>query len=270
MPRCFARLALPDGRVCHAELCEGSAVLLDRAPWSGGTPTGERLPGFGPSADGAGARLLCPVVPSKIVCVGRNYRAHAAELGNPLPSEPLLFLKPPSALLGPEETLELPAPELSRRVEHEVELGLVIGRRVRRASLGEAAEAIFGYTVVGDITARDLQSKDKQWTRAKGMDGFCPVGPVVVSELDPASLGIRCRVNDVTRQSGSTADMVFSPAAIVAYVSETMTLEPGDLLATGTPEGVGPLVDGDRLVLEIDGIGALAIAVRASARSERR
>jgi 2-keto-4-pentenoate hydratase/2-oxohepta-3-ene-1,7-dioic acid hydratase in catechol pathway len=270
MPRRFARLVLPDGRICHAELRDGAAAVLDRAPWCGGVPTGDELPGFDPTGHGAGGRLLCPVVPSKIVCVGRNYRAHAAELGNPLPSEPLLFLKPPSALLGPDETLELPPPELSSRVEHEVELGLVIGRRVRRASLAQAAEAIFGYTVVGDITARDLQSKDKQWTRAKGMDGFCPVGPVVVSELEPASLAIRCRVNDVTRQSGSTADMVFSPAAIVAYASETMTLEPGDLLATGTPEGVGPLVDGDRLVLEIEGIGALGVWVRASARSERR
>jgi 2-keto-4-pentenoate hydratase/2-oxohepta-3-ene-1,7-dioic acid hydratase in catechol pathway len=181
-----------------------------------------------------------------------------------------LFLKPPSSLLGPDGTLELPETRLSSRVEHEVELGIVIAERARRSSLEQARAAIFGYTVVGDVTARDLQSKDKQWTRAKGMDGFCPVGPVVVSELCPSSLGIRCRVNQELRQSGSTKDMVFSPEAIVAYASETMTLHPGDLIATGTPEGVGPLVDGDRLALEIDGIGELVVHVKAAGGPERR
>ena len=270
MPRRFTRLELQDGRVCYAELRQGTALLLDGAPWCGGAPTGERIAGVDSLGRGAGTRRLCPVEPSKILCVGRNYRAHAAELGNPLPTEPLLFLKPPSSLLGPDGTLELPDPRLSTRVEHEVELGIVVGRRARRTSVERAGEAIFGYTVVGDVTARDLQSKDKQWTRAKGMDGFCPVGPVVVSDLSPSSLGIRCRVNDELRQNGSTKDMVFSPEAIVAYASETMTLEPGDLVATGTPEGVGPLVDGDRLALEIDGIGELLVQVRAAGAAERR
>jgi 2-keto-4-pentenoate hydratase/2-oxohepta-3-ene-1,7-dioic acid hydratase in catechol pathway len=262
MPRRFARLALADGRASHVELRAGSALLLDGPPWAGGRPTGEQIAGVGADGRGAATRPLCPVEPSKILCVGRNYRAHAAELGHPLPSEPLLFLKPASALLGPGGTIELPDPLLSSRIEHEVELGLVLGRRVRRATEQQARDAIFGYTVVGDITARDLQSKEQQWTRAKGMDGFCPVGPVVVSELSPARLGIRCLVNDELRQSASTRDMLFSPAAIVAYASQTMTLEPGDLVATGTPEGVGPLRDGDRLVLEIEGIGALCLHVQ--------
>jgi 2-keto-4-pentenoate hydratase/2-oxohepta-3-ene-1,7-dioic acid hydratase in catechol pathway len=269
MPRRFARLALPDGRECHAELRAHGAYLLDGPPWAGGKLTGEQIPGIDSEGRSAQTHPLCPVQPSKILCVGRNYRAHAAELGNPLPSEPLLFFKPPSALLGPGGTVVLPNPRLSSRIEHEVELGVVLGQRVSRASLEQANDAIFGYTVVGDITARDLQSKDGQWTRAKGMDGFCPVGPVVVSELCASSLRIRCLVNDELRQSGSTADMVFPPAAIVAYASETMTLEPGDLVATGTPEGVGPLRDGDRLVLEIEGIGSLRVCIRDFAGAAR-
>jgi 2-keto-4-pentenoate hydratase/2-oxohepta-3-ene-1,7-dioic acid hydratase in catechol pathway len=246
---------------------KGTALLLDGAPWLGGQHTGERIAGLDEPDDRPAAKLLAPVEPSKVVCVGRNYRAHAAELGNPMPSEPLLFLKPPSALLEPNGILELPPPDLSSRVEHEVELGLVIGRRVRRATEQEAADAIFGYTIVGDITARDLQRKDKTWTRGKCMDGFCPTGPMVVSGLDPAALGVRCSVNGQLRQEGNTRDMAFSPAVIVAYTSGVMTLEPGDLIATGTPEGVGPLVDGDLLAMTIDGLGELRINVRA--RAER-
>jgi 2-keto-4-pentenoate hydratase/2-oxohepta-3-ene-1,7-dioic acid hydratase in catechol pathway len=265
MTRSFARLELSDGRGAFAQIEEGTALLLDGAPWLGGKPTGERIEGLDDPSGSPAAKLLAPVEPSKVVCVGRNYRAHAAELGNPMPSEPLLFLKPPSALLEPNGMLELPAPELSSRVEHEVELGLVIGRRVRRATEQEAADAIFGYTIVGDITARDLQRKDKTWTRGKCMDGFCPAGPVVVSGLDPSALGVRCSLNGELRQDGNTRDMAFSPAVIVAYTSGVMTLEPGDLIATGTPEGVGPLVDGDVLTMTIDGIGELRVNVRARA-----
>ncbi|MBW2523918.1 MAG: fumarylacetoacetate hydrolase family protein [Deltaproteobacteria bacterium] len=265
MTRSYARLELADGRRAYAEIRRGSADLLDRAPWLGGQPTGETIAGVDDVGRSSSTRLLAPVEPSKVVCVGRNYRAHAAELGNPMPSEPLLFLKPPSSLLEPDGTLELPPPELSCRVEHEVELGLVIGRRVRRANESEAAEAIFGYTVVGDITARDLQRKDKTWTRGKCMDGFCPTGPVVVSGLETAELRVRCTVNGQPRQDGNTRDMAFSPAVIVAYTSGVMTLEPGDLIATGTPEGVGPLHGGDTLSMIIDGIGELLIDVRAAA-----
>lgn len=268
MTRRYARLELSDGRRCYAAVEEdGAAAILDRAPWLGGRPTGERLDDLDVNGGPSSARLLAPVEPTKVICVGRNYRAHAAELGNPMPTEPLLFLKPPSALLEPEGVLELPDPALSSRVEHEVELGLVMGRRVRRAAEQEAAQAIFGYTIVGDITARDLQRKDKTWTRGKCMDGFCPTGPMIVTDLDPSALGVRCSVNGEPRQQGNTRDMAFSPAVIVAYASGIMTLEPGDLIATGTPEGVGPLADGDELTMAIDGVGTLRIHVRARGRA---
>jgi 2-keto-4-pentenoate hydratase/2-oxohepta-3-ene-1,7-dioic acid hydratase in catechol pathway len=259
--RRFARLELRDGRRAFAELAGGEALLWSAAPWTGGAPTGERLRGVDEAGQGGGARRLAPVAPTKIVCVGRNYRAHASELGNEVPPEPLLFFKPPSSLLDPDGVIELPPASISTRVEHEAELAVVIGRRTRRATATEAAAAVFGLTAAGDITARDLQKKDGQWTRAKGMDTFCPVGPVVVAGLAPGALGVRCRVNGALRQDGSTRDMVFSVPELVAYASQVMTLEPGDLLLTGTPSGVGPLAAGDALVIEIDGIGALAARV---------
>lgn len=202
---------------------------------------------------------LSPAAPSKIVCVGRNYGAHAKELGNEVPKEPLLFMKPPSSLLAPGGTLLLP-PE-SERVEHEAELAVVIGTRGRRIPVARALDHVFGYTIACDVTARDLQKKDGQWTRAKGFDGFCPVGPEVVQGVDPGSLGVRLRVNGQTRQDGNTRDMVFDVATLVAYISNVMTLEPGDLILTGTPEGVGPLVDGDSVEVEIEGIGVLRFGV---------
>jgi 2-keto-4-pentenoate hydratase/2-oxohepta-3-ene-1,7-dioic acid hydratase in catechol pathway len=261
MTKRFGRLALPDGRRVFAELEHDQALLLDGAPWSGGARTGEVLPGIDAEARGDAARRLAPVVPAKILCVGRNYKAHAKELDNEVPKEPLLFLKPSSALLDPDGTIELPPPTISGRVDHEAELAVVIGRRVRRASEAEAAEAIFGATVAGDITARDLQKKDGQWTRAKGMDTFCPVGPVVVTGLDVQALSITCRVNGELRQSGSTGDMIFPVATVIAYVSQVMTLEPGDLLLTGTPSGVGPLRNGDVLEIDVPGIGGLRARV---------
>jgi 2-keto-4-pentenoate hydratase/2-oxohepta-3-ene-1,7-dioic acid hydratase in catechol pathway len=261
----FARLALPDGRRVYAELTDHHAVLLHGAPWSGGGATGEIVPGIDAEGHGAGAQRLAPVTPSKIVCVGRNYQAHASELGNEVPVEPLLFFKPPSSLLDPDGTIELPPSSISNRVDHEAELAVVIGRRVRRVGAEEAAAAIFGCTIAGDITARDLQKKDGQWTRAKGMDTFCPTGPVVVTGLDPQALSITCRVNGETRQSGVTADMIFSVAAVIAYASQVMTLEPGDLVVTGTPPGVGPLHDGDALEIEVPGIGTLRARVAAAA-----
>jgi 2-keto-4-pentenoate hydratase/2-oxohepta-3-ene-1,7-dioic acid hydratase in catechol pathway len=250
----FGRLRLTDGRAVFAELEADAAWILGAAPWAGGERTGERV-------ELASARLLAPVVPSKIVCVGRNYRAHAAELGNVVPAEPLLFFKPPSAVLDPGGTIELPA--VSERVEHEAELGLVIGARLKDASEDDARRAIFGATIVGDITARDLQKKDGQWTRAKGFDTFCPVGPWIVRGLELASLSVRCWVGEELRQSGSCRDMVFSPEVLCAYVSRVMTLEPGDLIATGTPEGVGPIRAGDTLRLAIEGIGEMSLGVRA-------
>jgi len=271
----FARLDLGGGRRAFARVEGGRALVLDGAPWLPGTaPTGEVVDGVDdeakaltmgetpkPPPKAPAARRLAPVTPSKILCVGRNYRAHAGELGNDVPAEPLLFFKPPSALLDPDGTIELPPTSISARVDHEAELGVVIGRRARRVGVEEAAACVFGCTVVCDVTARDLQKKDGQWTRAKGMDTFCPVGPVVVTGLDPQALGIACRVNGELRQNGSTRDMMFSVAAVIAYASQVMTLEPGDLLVTGTPSGVGPLRDGDRLEIEIPGIGTLAARV---------
>ncbi|MCA9623044.1 MAG: fumarylacetoacetate hydrolase family protein [Myxococcales bacterium] len=257
-----ARLARGSERF-YAELSGGRAWVLTGAPWHGGVRTGERIEEVDALGRGLGLTRLCPVEPSKIVGIGRNYRAHAEELGNEVPEEPLLFLKPPSSLIGPDGTIVLPPS--SERVEHEAELGLVIGERLTRASEDTCLDAIWGLTIVGDITARDLQRRDKTWTRGKGHDTFCPVGPVVVQGLSDADLTIRCTVNGEERQLGHTRDMVFRPAALLVAISEVMTLEPGDVIATGTPEGVGPLVAGDRLVIEIAGIGALSLSVERRA-----
>lgn len=207
------------------------------------------------------AELLPPLVPSKIVCVGRNYREHAAELGNEVPSEPLLFFKPPSSLLAYGQNIRRPA--LSERVDYEGELGVVIGKRCYKLSAEENARPyILGYTCVNDVTARDLQKKDGQWTRAKGFDTFCPVGPLVSDEINPwAGVAVETRVNGEVRQSGNTRDFIFSLGAIIRYISQAMTLMPGDLIATGTPQGVGPVKAGDVIELTVEGIGTLKNAV---------
>ncbi len=203
------------------------------------------------------AELLAPVTPSKIVCVGRNYRDHVKELGNELPAEPLLFFKPISALLSPGSIVRMPA--LSARVDYEGELALVIGRRVRNLPEADWRSAVRGYTLANDVTARDLQNKDGQWTRAKGFDTFCPIGPIVSDELDLASgLTLETRVNNEVRQHGSTLDFIFPIPRLLAYITAAMTLEPGDLVLTGTPSGVGPLKPGDRVEISIAGLGVLA------------
>ena len=222
--------------------------LLSGAPWDGGSPTGI-------SVTRPQVQLLAPVTPSKIVCVGRNYAAHAKELGHDVPSEPLLFLKPPSALLPPEGEIVLP--RSSARVEHEAEIGVVIGRRLRHASPREAASAVFGITCVNDVTARDLQRKDVQFTRGKGFDTFCPVGPCIATELGLEALEVAGRVNGQQRQHGRATQMIFAIDVLLAFISEVMTLEPGDLVATGTPEGVGPLNPGDVVEVEVTGVGVL-------------
>jgi 2-keto-4-pentenoate hydratase/2-oxohepta-3-ene-1,7-dioic acid hydratase in catechol pathway len=227
---------------------EHTLERLSAAPWHGGAPTGERIAR-------PDARLICPVQPSKIVCVGRNYAAHARELGNELPKEPLLFLKPPSSLLAHGEMIALPAQ--SERVEHEAEIGVVIGRRLRDASEAEARAAIFGFTCVNDVTARDLQKRDVQFTRAKSFDTFCPVGPWIESEARAEDLTIIGRVNGSERQRAHTRDMVFPIVELVRFIASIMTLEPGDLIATGTPEGVGPLAPQDIVEIEIEGVGTL-------------
>lgn len=207
------------------------------------------------------AQLLAPVRPSKIVCVGRNYREHAAELGNEVPSEPLLFFKPPSSLLGPGQNIR--RPKVAERTDYEGELGVVIGKQFHKLGADDDVRPyILGYTAVNDFTARDLQNKDGQWTRAKGFDTFCPVGPVVTSEIDPwAGTGVETRVNGDVRQQGNTRDFIFSIDAILRYISQVMTLFPGDLIATGTPKGVGPVVAGDVVEVSVEGVGTLRNAV---------
>lgn len=204
-------------------------------------------------------RLLAPVIPSKIVCIGRNYREHAKELNHAIPTEPLIFLKPPSAILAPGQTILRPA-LLSQRVDHEGELGVVIGKRCHGLREGDdVRDFILGYTCVNDVTARDLQNKDGQWSRAKGFDTFCPIGPVVVSGLDPWSgIRVQTRVNGELRQDGTTADFLFPLDVVVRYISQVMTLEPGDLIATGTPAGVSPLQSGDTVEVTVEGVGSLS------------
>jgi 2-keto-4-pentenoate hydratase/2-oxohepta-3-ene-1,7-dioic acid hydratase in catechol pathway len=204
------------------------------------------------------ARLLAPVQPSKIVCIGRNYRAHAAEFGNDVPTEPLIFLKALSSLLSPGETVLRPG--ISERVDHEAELGIVIGRKCHRLKPDEDVRPyILGYTCVNDVTARDLQMKDGQWSRAKGFDTFCPVGPLVATELDPwKGVGIEAKVNGSVRQHGNTNDLIFAVDILIRHISQVMTLFPGDLIATGTPDGVGPVVAGDVMEVTVEGIGTLS------------
>lgn len=263
MTRRFARIQKDANASAFVELVAGSAQVLTAPPWAGGVTTGELLHGF--DAEGQGPNpLLAPVSPTKILCVGRNYQAHAKELGNEVPTEPMLFYKPLSSLLEPGGVIELPPTAISSRIEHEAEVVAVLAKRLKRASEEEARAAIFGLTIACDVTARDLQKKDGQWWRAKGMDTFCPVGPVVVTGLDAANLDIECKVNGVTRQSGNTRDMIFTIARVLSHASQVMTLEPGDIVLTGTPEGVGPLVDGDTLTIHVSGIGTLTTRVRAS------
>jgi 2-keto-4-pentenoate hydratase/2-oxohepta-3-ene-1,7-dioic acid hydratase in catechol pathway len=206
-------------------------------------------------------KLLAPVVPSKIVCVGRNYKDHAAELGNTMPTEPLLFLKAPSAVIASGESIELPA--LSNQVEHEGELGVVIGRLARRLGPQDDPLAyVLGYTCVNDVTARDLQRKDVQFTRAKSFDTFCPVGPLIETSVDPNDVNVTTRVNGEIKQQARTSAMAFSVAFIIRYVSQVMTLHPGDLIATGTPAGVSKLKAGDEVEVEVEGIGVLKNSVQ--------
>jgi 2-keto-4-pentenoate hydratase/2-oxohepta-3-ene-1,7-dioic acid hydratase in catechol pathway len=217
-------------------------------------PTGEDVPL-------AEVRLLAPIIPSKIVAVGRNYADHAEEMGGAIPDEPVIFLKPSTAVIGPGDLI--PYPPASTRVDHEAELAVVVGRLARKVRSEEAGRFIMGFTCGNDVTARDLQSKDGQWTRAKGFDGFCPLGPWIETELDPMDLAIECRVNGEPRQAARTSQLAFGPGALIEFVSNVMTLLPGDVILTGTPAGVGALEVGDKVEVEIEGIGVLQNEVRA-------
>ena len=205
--------------------------------------------------------LLAPVVPSKIVCVGRNYREHAAEFGNPVPEEPLLFLKPPSAIVGPGDAVVYP--ELSKRVDHEAELVVVIGRTGHRVTSAEAWSLVGGYTCGNDVTARDIQKGDGQWTRGKGFHTFCPLGPWVETDFDPKDVRVSCTVNGETRQDGRTKDLIFDIPYLIEYISRFARLEVGDVIMTGTPEGVGPVEIGDTVTVEVEGLGSLTNPVVA-------
>ncbi len=249
-------------RLCRVEVggiprwgvIEGELVTpLADPPWDGVRKIGGAMPL-------ATARLLPPCEPSKVVAVGLNYRAHAAEMGKELPEEPLLFLKAPSSLLAPGGTVALP--RQSSRVEHEGELALVIGKAAAKVKASDALDHVAGYTCLDDVTARDIQRREKVYARAKGFDTFCPVGPWLETEVaDPQALGLRLRVNGSLRQEGSTSDMIFPVAEVIAFISHVMTLLPGDLVTTGTPPGVGPLAPGDSVEVEIEGIGTLRHSV---------
>lgn len=237
-------------RIANGVVDDGSIRVLEGTFFENPLPTGEEV-----AIDDV--RLLAPVLPSKVIGVGLNYKAHAVEMGEEIPPEPLLFLKPSTSVAGPKDPIVL-HPH-SERVDFEGELVVVIGRLARKvASLADAKKTILGYTCGNDVTLRDLQAKDSQWARAKGFDGSNPIGPWIETEVDPAALSIETRVNDEIRQSSNTSDMAFGPAALVAFVTQYMTLLPGDVIMTGTPAGIGPLAPDDEVEVEVEGIGVLA------------
>jgi 2-keto-4-pentenoate hydratase/2-oxohepta-3-ene-1,7-dioic acid hydratase in catechol pathway len=234
---------------------DGGIAPIRGLPWS----NWERA---SPDASLEDLPLLAPVAPRKVVCVGRNYAAHAAELGNEVPKEPLIFLKPSSSIIGPGEPIVIP--RFSQRVEHEGELALVMGRRCSQLlDSDDPLPYIFGYTCLNDVTARDIQKSELQFTRAKGFDTFCPIGPHIETDLDPLNILVETHVNGKVRQSGSTSLMIYPVAYLVRWISRMMTLDPGDVIATGTPAGVGPLVAGDTVEVSVAGVGVLRNPVHA-------
>jgi 2-keto-4-pentenoate hydratase/2-oxohepta-3-ene-1,7-dioic acid hydratase in catechol pathway len=259
-----ARVATQDGTVTYAVVhgldehgipTKDTVVdLLKSHPFGDLESTGVVLP--------LGAvKVLAPVLPSKIVCIGKNYADHAREMGGTLPTEPVIFIKPNTAVIGPNDTIRLPWQ--SERVDHEAELGFIIGRIARNVAREDAAQYILGYTLGNDVTARDLQQRDVQWTRAKGFDTFCPLGPWIVNDFDPANAAISCVVDGEVRQSASTADMVRDCHELLEFVSSVMTLLPGDVILTGTPAGISQIKDGQTVTVAIDGLGALTNPVKA-------
>jgi 2-keto-4-pentenoate hydratase/2-oxohepta-3-ene-1,7-dioic acid hydratase in catechol pathway len=253
----IARYTAVDGGPASYGLVVGEGAdtvvrRLDGSPFEEIRETGESLPL-------AEVRLLAPVEPSKVLCFGRNYAEHARELGNEVPEIPVVFSKFSTAVVGPGA--EVAYPELTSQLHFEGELAVVIGRRCTRLSAEQVPDVVLGYTVGNDLTMRDLQSAEKQWTRAKGFDGSCPLGPWIETDVDPAALSLRTTVNGEVKQDGTTADMLHDVAACVAWVSQAMTLLPGDVVLTGTPAGVGPLQPGDEVAVTIDGIGTLTTRI---------
>jgi 2-keto-4-pentenoate hydratase/2-oxohepta-3-ene-1,7-dioic acid hydratase in catechol pathway len=252
MAQRYVRVQSTDGHIYYGLLQLSRAVqLLDAPPWLKGQPTGAEL-----SPDDY--RLLAPCAPSKVLAVGKNYADHAAEMGTPVPTEPLLFMKPATAVIAAGS--EIAYPPQSSRVDYEGELALVMGDRCANCTPEQAQAKIWGYTIANDVTARDLQKQDGQWTRAKGFDTFCPLGPWIVREVSPGAR-LQTFLNDQRVQSAGIDQMVFSPEVLVAYISQAITLLPGDVVLTGTPSGIGPMQVGDRVRVEIEGIGFLENSV---------
>jgi len=248
---------MSDSTSAYAQLIGEDAHLFDAAPWLGGALTGVVKP-----LDEN--RLLAPVEPSKVVGAGRNYRDHVVEMGYDFPARPTVFLKPPTTIVDPGGEVVLPPTDVSTEVEHEAELVVVIGSRASRLSENEARRHVFGYTIANDVSARDLQRSDATLARGKGWDTFCPIGPWIETEVEPDALAIRCRVNGVTKQDGTTGDLIFGIDALIGFVSQFMTLLPGDVLLTGSPGGSDRMNAGDHVEIEIEGIGVLPHSVRAS------
>lgn len=244
----FVRFVL-DGEPAYGTVDGDEVVGIEPHPFAAYRPTGRRVPV-------EGLRLLAPVIPTKIVAVGRNYAAHAAELGNDVPSEPLLFLKPSTAVIGPGEPIRLPT-DVSEEVSHEGEIAVVMGALVSRVTPEVAEKAVLGVTCANDVTLRDVQRRESQWARAKGFDGSCPLGPAIATGLDLADLRVRTWVDGELRQDGHSSQMVFDIPTLIAEISRTMTLLPGDVVLTGSPAGVGPLLPGQRVRVEVDGVGVL-------------
>ena len=253
----FVRVSRPDGPAWAALHADGRhVILLQGNPFSEHDLTDQVAP-----LDKV--RLLPPVLPTKLLCVGKNYAAHAAEMGGDVPSQPLIFSKPSTAVIGPDDAIVLP-PQ-SEEVHHEAELAVVIGAVARNVPAAEAHKVIMGYTCANDVTARDLQARDGQWTRAKGFDTFAPLGPWIDTDFDPRAGGtVRCRVDGQVRQEGSLSDLVFDIPALVEWCSAFATLLPGDVILTGTPSGVGPILDGQTVEVEVDGLGVLRNTVKAT------
>lgn len=250
----IVRVRLDDGDIAYGAVEPEGIRIHQGTPFVAWEPTESMVP-F------EQAHLLSPVFPTKIVCIGRNYAEHAAERDAEVPDEPVIFLKPATAVIGPGQSIVIPTE--AKTVHHEAELAIVVGTVSRKVAAEDAGKHILGYTVANDVSARDLQAKDGQWTRAKGFDTFCPLGPALETELDPVGLSIMCRVNGEVRQDGNTEDMVFGVAEIFEFVSRVMTLLPGDVILTGTPAGVGPIEPGDFVEIAIERIGSLSNPVVA-------
>lgn len=251
----FVRVMIPNTETPVYGILEGTQVALFR-----GLPWGD--PEFvGVAVELDELKVLAPTIPSKIICVGKNYAEHAAEMNSSVPEEPVIFLKPNTTVIADEDSIILP--DQSNEVHYEAELAVVIGAVAKDVPVERAGEVIFGYTCANDVTARDLQAKDKQWTRAKSFDTFCPLGPWIETELDPSTLAISCEVNDEVKQSSNTKEMIRGVHEMVSWISKVMTLIPGDVILTGTPAGVGPIVAGDSVSVTIQGIGTLTNPVVA-------